>query len=234
MLEAKRIVCGRCRGLNRPEAAECAHCHQPLVDESHKDERDKAKIVNPGQKRCTGCGKWSPAQTVYCPDCGVKLPPRAIHLDDGEAAGFWPRFAAFAIDAVVLVVLRQLVLSRLHHRAFDWEDLVDWRQAFLGAQSPETADVLSYFAVDAGYFTLLVGAWGRTLGKWLLGLKVTREGGAPVGFGLAFMRYLAHFFSLVPLGAGYVYIALNPSRRAFHDLLCQTRVIFASRGSGAP
>lgn len=94
-------------------------------------------------------------------------------------------------------------------------------QVILGSL-PGTLFNLSIHAI---YFTALVGAFGATLGKWVLRLRVVRMDGGRLTYGLSFMRWFTEIFSLLPLGLGYLWIALSPSKRAWHDYLCDTRVM---------
>jgi len=68
-------------------------------------------------------------------------------------------------------------------------------------------------------------AWtGRTVGKWLLGLKVVdaRTRG-PIGFGAALLRSLVLCFASAPICA--LVAALSEKRRGLHDLIAGTLVI---------
>jgi uncharacterized RDD family membrane protein YckC/Tfp pilus assembly major pilin PilA len=141
----------------------------------------------------------------------------AVH-DTGVAedrttyAGFWRRFAAYAID-YMLVLLGSAVLGAIAQMAGIVGD---------GAQ-------LS-LAVLAGYFlycTLLESSrWQATLGKRALGLKVTSHRGERLGFGRAAARFVAKLLSVLTLCLGYLLIAVTRRRQALHDLLAGTLVTF--------
>lgn len=64
-----------------------------------------------------------------------------------------------------------------------------------------------------------------TLGKRLLGLKVTDVNGVRLQFGRATLRFFCRFLSALPLFLGYFFALLNPARQALHDLLASTRVV---------
>lgn len=65
-----------------------------------------------------------------------------------------------------------------------------------------------------------------TPGKMLSSLKIvdanTLAKPTPVQF---FIRFLSYIFSILPLGFGLLYIALNKKRRALHDLISDTIVV---------
>jgi uncharacterized RDD family membrane protein YckC len=89
------------------------------------------------------------------------------------------------------------------------------------------------------------GSWAlaaRTPGMALFGLRVVRPDGARVSPGHALLRALAFPLSGALFGLGFVGILVPPQRRALHDLLASTAVIYAPvrprrsavRGAGGP
>jgi uncharacterized RDD family membrane protein YckC len=130
-------------------------------------------------------------------------------------AGFWIRAVALAIDLVVFVLVQ-----------FSFEAMAT---AMLGpgadgggAQSPAT--LLFTLLFTAVYTTVLHTVTGQTIGKSLVGVRVLGTDGAPLTLGAAFLRYLAYFISLIPLGFGYLVAALRRDKRALHDLIAGSRV----------
>ncbi|MCA9638445.1 MAG: RDD family protein, partial [Myxococcales bacterium] len=64
--------------------------------------------------------------------------------------------------------------------------------------------------------------------KLVLGLRVVRfSDGGKVPYGLALGRSLAELISLLPPRLGFLWVGLTPSKRAWHDYLCDTRVVHA-------
>jgi uncharacterized RDD family membrane protein YckC/Tfp pilus assembly major pilin PilA len=135
-------------------------------------------------------------------------------VDRAAYAGFWRRFAAYAID-YVLVLLGSAVLGAIATST----GLVD-----PGAQARLTLLAL------AGYFlycTLLESsAWQATVGKRVLGLKVANARGERIGMGRAAARFAAKLLSVLTMFLGYLLIALTRRRQALHDLLAGTLVVF--------
>lgn len=127
-------------------------------------------------------------------------------------AGFWRRFAAYAID-YVLVLLGSAVLGA-------------------GAQLAGVAGdgTQLSLAVLAGYFLycalLESSALQATLGKRALGIKVVDRHGERIGFGRAAARFAAKLLSVFTLLLGYLLAAVTPRRQALHDLLAGTLVTF--------
>jgi uncharacterized RDD family membrane protein YckC len=73
------------------------------------------------------------------------------------------------------------------------------------------------------------GSWalaGRTPGMALLGLRVVRPDGARAGLRPSLVRALTFPLSVALLGLGFVGILVHPQRRALHDLLAGTVVVY--------
>src|SRR5262249_5780869 len=55
-----------------------------------------------------------------------------------------------------------------------------------------------------GYFYFPEATWGRTLGKWLFGLRVIRLDGRPAGWGQSFWRTLLRVVEVNPVLLGAI------------------------------
>ncbi|MGQ9591844.1 MAG: RDD family protein [Planctomycetota bacterium] len=76
------------------------------------------------------------------------------------------------------------------------------------------------------YEALMIGAYGATLGKMACGIKVVTARGSPVSYGRAFGRWFGKILSGLILWIGYIMVAFDEEKRALHDRLCDTRVIY--------
>ena len=76
------------------------------------------------------------------------------------------------------------------------------------------------------YFSIYVSITGRTPGKWLMGLQVVSSNGADVRLGWSVLRFLGYIVSLVPLGAGFLWVLGDDERRGWHDHIARTQVIY--------
>ncbi|NIM05116.1 MAG: hypothetical protein GTN65_05755, partial [Armatimonadetes bacterium] len=56
-----------------------------------------------------------------------------------------------------------------------------------------------------GYFVLFHGMEGRTLGKWLFGLRVVGVRQEPISYGRAFLRWLG-MIAFAPVILGFLWI----------------------------
>ena len=75
-------------------------------------------------------------------------------------------------------------------------------------------------------FVLLANLSGRTLGKWVAGLRIERKDGEPLSVGRALLRHLVGYpLTLATLGLGFLFAAFDPQGRALHDWLAGTVVV---------
>jgi uncharacterized RDD family membrane protein YckC len=64
-----------------------------------------------------------------------------------------------------------------------------------------------------------------TLGKMALGIKVTNESGARIGFGQATGRFFGKILSAIILGIGFLMVAFTAKKQGLHDKLAHTLVV---------
>jgi len=147
-------------------------------------------------------------------------PDRDISLQ-GHYAGIVTRFAAFALDLAVAVTLYALgghvieyVLSSLagHDVALREHPIV-------------SIVLLSLWWLV--YFAYPIAMGGRTLGMSFVGLEVVTKTGGDVDARHAIVRTIFLPLSLVFAGIGIVIILINRDRRAFHDLIAGTAVVYS-------
>jgi uncharacterized RDD family membrane protein YckC len=82
-------------------------------------------------------------------------------------------------------------------------------------------------ALAVAYEAYFLTTRGATLGKQVLGLKVIRSDGSGISLGVAIGRYFAQWVSALILFIGYIMAAFDSEKRALHDHICDTRVIYA-------
>ena len=115
----------------------------------------------------------------------------------GPRAGFWRRFAALVVDAILLVIVDS-ILEVLFSNGL--------------------AEVL-ILLISIGYFTTLEGGpRGQTVGKSALGIRViSLETGDPIGYGRAFIRWVGHIVSTIFFFLGYWWMFWDRESQCWHD-----------------
>lgn len=106
------------------------------------------------------------------------------------------------------------------------------------SDDPESADPGIFFAVGVVYFFVMgfyqlyrEGKTGQTTGKKVLGISVRRErDGGTLGFGMAFVRKIAHALDSFACYLGWLWPLWDPKRQTFSDKVCNTVVIKVPKG----
>ena len=87
--------------------------------------------------------------------------------------------------------------------------------------------IIAYAVWAFIYFAHSWAASGRTVGMALFGVRVVRDDGTDVSGRRAVVRTLALPLSFLFLGLGFVGILLGNRRRALHDVIAGTAVIYS-------
>jgi uncharacterized RDD family membrane protein YckC len=77
------------------------------------------------------------------------------------------------------------------------------------------------------YFAYQWALSGKTIGMALLGIRVVKTDGSPIGAKQAVVRTLALPLSFIILGLGFLGILTNRRRYALHDRLARTAVVYS-------
>lgn len=153
-------------------------------------------------------------------------------------AGFWKRFAAYCIDAIILgVAAWLLLLPILGVIGLGMADSMDSMQS--GEMSEEaTRGMIATFI--GAYFSFLavltIASWlyfalmessakQATLGKMALSIIVTDVNGNRLTFGRATGRYFGKIISGLILYIGFLMAAFTEKKQALHDIIAGSLVV---------
>jgi uncharacterized RDD family membrane protein YckC len=117
-------------------------------------------------------------------------------------AGFWVRMVALLLDALLIGI----VMGLLHH-LFNLELLV-----------------------LAAYGAVMWKLRGSTIGGIVFDLQVVRLDGRDIDWATAIVRALACFLSLAVAGLGFIWIAFDHNKQAWHDKIAGTVVVRTAKG----
>jgi uncharacterized RDD family membrane protein YckC len=112
-------------------------------------------------------------------------------------AGFWVRIVALLLDAFIVAI----VVGVFHHKA-DVELLL-----------------------LAIYGAVMWKLRGATVGGIVFDMQVVRQDGREIDWVTAFVRALSCFLSLAPAGLGFLWIAFDGEKQAWHDKIAGTVVV---------
>lgn len=196
---------------------------------------------------CVKCGQQVPDDDRFCTRCGAPMEPVPAPTPQPTAqaapawpvtaqplryAGFWRRFVAALIDGV-LVGLLWFVLSGLYEfatsrilesTAFSPDGVALGRALWLVSAGRWMLAVLVVFL----YFALPEATRrGASLGKIVMGLRVSRPDGDRAGIVRSTLRTALKPLSAAPLMLGFVIAGWNRRKQALHDLLSGSVVLRA-------
>jgi uncharacterized RDD family membrane protein YckC len=138
-------------------------------------------------------------------------------------APFSLRCGALLVDYIIVIGV--VAFATLLARAFG-----DGRR---GGGLLLTVGYLAALGVGFLNFVVVTAFSGRTIGKWVAGLRIERRDGEPLSIGRALLRHLAGYpLTLLTLGVGFLLAAFSAEGRALHDFLAGT-VVVRSRGGRA-
>ena len=136
-------------------------------------------------------------------------------------AGGISRFVAFVVDLGVSTGVFMLALAAVSFAAsIVTGHSVSWNRNDLPV-------AIAYVVWLFVYFAYSWGASGKTLGMAILGVKVVAADGTAAGPRRGAVRTLVFPLSFLLLGLGFALIFLQRDRRALHDLIAGTAVVYA-------
>jgi uncharacterized RDD family membrane protein YckC len=129
--------------------------------------------------------------------------------------GFWIRFVAYIIDAIVLSLVG-VVLGMVFGLSMMSGDI----------EHMDPTWNLASLVIGWLYFAVFESSErGATPGKMALGLRVVTGEGQRLSFLNATGRYFAKFVSAIILCIGFIMIGFTERKRGLHDMMANTLVI---------
>lgn len=187
---------------------------------------------------CSKCGANVPDSATFCSACGQPTgglpvaPASSVAVaarPSVQYAGFWLRFVAFIIDAIVLGVVGALItLPFVASMGFG---------GFMRGRPMSPDELMPFFAnlwrvalirivLNWLYYAFLESSsWQGTLGKKALGLEVTDMEGRRISFARASGRFFGKFISVMILLIGFIMAGFTARKQALHDILAGCLVI---------
>jgi uncharacterized RDD family membrane protein YckC len=139
----------------------------------------------------------------------------------GCCAGFASRFIAYVVDVAASTAVFMLGLagvafavSVVAGKSINWNRDDAWAG-------------IAYLCWLFVYFAYSWSASGKTFGMALLGVRVVRSTARPAGPRRAVLRTAAFPLSFMILGLGFAGILIGGQRRALHDVIASTAVIYS-------
>ena len=123
-------------------------------------------------------------------------------------AGFWIRFLATILDAVIIGIPIGLLQLGL-------------------AFATGIVSLIYLLELAAVVFIIYMdGVKGGTPGKLILKLRIVNEQNQIIGIPTAILRYICKILSGIILGIGYLMIAFTQKKQGLHDKIASTYVVY--------
>ncbi len=178
---------------------------------------------------------------------------QAFGAQEVEYAGFWLRFVAAIIDAIVMGIVNLILIQPalkifgIAYPSMDQEKFRDWLERLKEGDSFKFNDYFNVMGVTIAdmaisaligilvtwfYFAVMeTSAKQGTLGKMALKLKVTDMDGERITFGRATGRFFGKYLSQFTLLIGYMMAGWTEKKQALHDIVAKTLVVKNSSNS---
>jgi uncharacterized RDD family membrane protein YckC len=204
------FFCNKCGAQNVAGAQFCSRCGATTLPAAGVSPNVAPPITPPPA---------TPSGAAYYPAASPLYPV----VVSGAYGGFWIRVVAVIIDAIIV----RVVVSPLHW-IFGGLGLA----GMMGGFHPRHLGILGGGVV---LIATLFGSWlyeafmesssyQATLGKMILGMKVTDLNGNRISFERATGRHFAKWLSGMILGIGYIMVAFSDRKQGLHDLIAGTLV----------
>ncbi|WP_345978861.1 RDD family protein [Sulfurimonas sp. HSL3-2] len=159
-------------------------------------------------------------------------------MDNIKYAGFWVRFTASFLDTLFLALPVAVVIYFLSNG--NWFDLSIYQQNLIYAMNGNAAAALAHqpqtsftweLIFEISVLVVTIVFWrrwrGATPGKKIVKIKIVdAKTFDDITNKQAITRSLGYIISTIPFLLGFIIVAFRKDKRAFHDLLAGTAVIY--------
>ena len=199
-----QIFCPFCGAKNEESAAKCFVCEKPFPWVGWSGNAAKPAT---GQQRARNGSPRSMSAAMQQQSAA----PATARLGD--------RLIAVILDSVFVAALLLVIAATVHWR---WPHLLDDQSLTTLVIGGACAAILITFI----YYWLQEGAFGATMGKAIIGLRVTRQDGSVPGLGPSAVRNAFRLVEGLPLYVpGFFVAAFSRNRRRIGDFAAQTYVL---------
>ncbi len=199
--------------------------------ESYDDEYGSPAADSEARKPCPMCGEMIVVAAAKCRYCGevfdgrVSKSGRRKRSGTGEYATFGTRFVAAIVDGILVQIIAA-ILGGIAGAVIG---------AIAGGARANQQNIVGIAQAVGGIIGLITG-WlysalqessekQATIGKKMLGIKVTDLEGNRISFGRATGRHFAKIVSGLICLIGYIMAGFTEKKQALHDMMAGTLVV---------
>lgn len=226
------MICQNCERPIEPAHEHCPYCGAKLLHRRvYLGSRSEGFALTPeeetyeiGETQETQDGMLAPGPAAT-PNPQIEE-AGAFREQGVRWGGFFRRACAFSVDLIVILAL-SLVMALLSYIGYK-VGLSAHGRSVTGENIRPLLILLSWGGIGLMtiYFVLFHGMEGKTVGKWLLGLKVVGAEQGAISYRRALLRWLGAVV-FAPLVLGFLWVLWSREKRGWHDYLARTWVIRA-------
>jgi uncharacterized RDD family membrane protein YckC len=151
---------------------------------------------------------------------------RINHREPGSQlwGGFIRRGCAFVVDWAMILLLGSVMFLMSH---IGYKVGLSAHGRFVTMENSSGLYFILTWAsivLSAAYFVIFHSSDGRTIGKWIFGLRLTGAENGDVTASQALLRWLAAV-GFAPILLGFLWVIWSREKRAWHDIIAHTWVI---------
>jgi len=147
--------------------------------------------------------------------------------------GFWKRFLAFIVDGIIISVALSIVgvhvsdTSSYGNMMYGYGHFNMYGYGMLPNYGASLFSLgLTKLVIGWLYYAIMESTKHQaTVGKMLLGMKVTDLHGNKISFGRATGRHFAKIISAIIVGIGFLMVAFTKHKQGLHDIIASTLVV---------
>lgn len=186
------------------------------------------------RKPCPMCGEMILAAAAKCRFCGENFDARVTRSgrrrrsETDEYAGFWMRFVAAFVDGFIIGIVMLIAIMILGGILIAIEGPPNGNGNEIGPG--QVIFLILYYGISIA-FPWLYSAFQEssesqaTLGKRMMGIRVTDLEGNRISFGRASGRHFGKILSHFVCAIGYIMAAFTEKKQALHDMMASTLVV---------
>lgn len=145
----------------------------------------------------------------------------ALNLENAAVPGLFRRLAAIIYDSVLVAALVAAGFTLVYlplATGFGMENIQDYPLY-------KTAMTLWMATIGIGFHIWFWTHGGQTLGMRAWRIMLFSNDGHSATMKQALVRYIVAVVSLAALGLGFLWILVDPQKRAWHDIASGTRLV---------
>ena len=138
------------------------------------------------------------------------------NTEKSEYVGFGPRLWAWCLDAIAFLFFSIPILYAIHGRDYFKSDI----------PVRGILDILNTFVLPGVIILIFWLFRSATPGKMGIAAKIVdaKTGEKPAAWQFL-VRFIGYFLAALPLGAGLLWIVVDPRKQGWHDKLARTVVV---------